>query len=113
MRYCAAIEMSVTSASGQTSRKVVGMAITAMSRGTIAMNDAKTKARMTSAPAPATSTSTRTLTLAPASSPLASARSASNPVTLTRAPRTLAPSSADWACWASFWPGSSPPRGGI
>ena len=108
---CAAIETSVTSASGQTSRNVVGMAIAAMSRGTIAMNDAKTNARMTSAPAPAARTSTRTVTLAPASSPAASARSASKPVTLTGAPPTVAPSSADWACWASFWPGSIPPRG--
>ena len=43
-------ETPVTLASGQTSRKVVGIATSAMSSGTIAMNDAKTKASTSSAP---------------------------------------------------------------
>ena len=47
-------ETSVTVASGQMSRKVVGMATIAMSSGTIAMNDAKTKPRTSRAPTPAT-----------------------------------------------------------
>ena len=45
-------ETSVTLASGQISRKVVGMATSAISSGTIAMNEAKTKARTSSAPQP-------------------------------------------------------------
>ena len=48
-------DTSVTVASGQISRKVVGMATIAISSGTIAMQEAKTKARTSSAPAPATS----------------------------------------------------------
>ena len=46
-------ETSVTLASGQISRKVVGIATSAISSGTIAMNDAKTKARTSSAPSAA------------------------------------------------------------
>ena len=48
-------ETSVTVASGQTSRKVVGIATSAISSGTSAMNDAKTKARTSRAPTPASS----------------------------------------------------------
>jgi hypothetical protein len=91
----------VTSVSGQTSRKVVGIAITAINRGTIAMNEAKTKARTISAPMPATRTSTRALTFSPALSPADSARSASMPVTSIGAPATVTPSSAAWARRAS------------
>jgi hypothetical protein len=95
----------VSAASGQISRKVVGIAIAAMSRGTIAASEAKTKASTTSAPAPATRTSTRTLALAPASPALA--RSASRPVTLIGAPAIVTPSSAAWATRASCLPPSS------
>ncbi len=51
------IETSVTVASGQISRKVVGMATIAISSGTIAIHEAKTKASTSRAPAPATAAS--------------------------------------------------------
>ena len=45
-------DTSVATASGQMSRKVVGIATIAMSSGTIAIHEANTKARTRSAPAP-------------------------------------------------------------
>ena len=67
-------------ASGQISRKVVGIATIAISSGTIAINDAKTNTRTSSAPAPASAASTARLA-PPASSPsAAAARSALRPV---------------------------------
>ena len=48
-------DTSVAVASGQISRKVVGMATIAISSGTIAIQEAKTKASTSRAPPPATS----------------------------------------------------------
>ena len=88
----------MTLASGQTSRKVVGIATAAISIGTIAMNEPKTNASTISAPAPATRTSTRTLTFVLSPWPAAdAARRASRPVTSTGDPPTVTPSSAAWA----------------
>ncbi len=106
-------ETSVTVASGQTRRKVVGIATSAISSGTIAMKDAKTNARTRSAPTPATSASTTTLVPPPVSPSAAAARSASRPVTATGEPATVTPASAAWAVRASAWPGSTPPRAGM
>ncbi len=104
-------ETPVTLASGQTSRKVVGIATSAMSSGTIAMNDAKTKTSTSSAPPAAIAASTARL--APPASPpsAAAARSASRPVTSTGAPATVTPASAACARRASTWPGSMPTAG--
>jgi hypothetical protein len=105
-------DTSVAAASGQTARKVVGMATSAMSIGTIAIHDAKTRARTTSAPPPAIRTSTAMLE--PLSWPpsAAVARSAFRPVTCTGAPPTVTPSTAACAARASAWPGSMPPVAG-
>ena len=65
------------------SRKVVGIATAAISSGTNAMNEPKTKASTISAPAPATRTSSRTLTLVRRRRRPRSARRASRPVTST------------------------------
>ena len=54
-------ETSVALASGQTARKVVGMATMAISSGTSAIHEAKTKASTSSAPPPAISASTARL----------------------------------------------------
>ena len=59
-------ETSVTVASGQTSRNVVGIATSAITSGTSAMNDAKTNARTSSAPTPADEGLDHTLGLRPA-----------------------------------------------
>ena len=95
------IETSVTAASGHTSRKVVGIATAAISSGTIAISELKTKMSTIRAPAPATSTSSSTLTLVSPSPAAEAARSASRPVTSTGDPPTVTPSSAAWACRAS------------
>ena len=93
----------MTLASGQISRKVVGIATAAISSGTIAINEPKTKARTISAPAPAIRTSARTLTLVPSRvASVAAARSASTPVTSTGDPPTVTPASAAWAWRASL-----------
>ena len=65
-------DTSVALASGQISRKVVGMATIAISSGTIAIHEAKTKARTSRAPTPATRPSTARLA-PPAFSPSAAA----------------------------------------
>ena len=106
-------ETSVTVASGQTRRKVVGIATIAISSGTMAMNDAKTNARTTRAPTPARRASTSTLVPPPASPSAAAARSASRPVTATGDPPTVTPASAACALRASAWPGSTPPLAGM
>ena len=106
-------ETSVALASGQTSRKVVGMATSAMSSGTIAIHEAKTKARTSSAPPPAMRASTARLAPPPSPPSAAPARSASRPVTWTGAPPTVMPSSAACAARASAWPGSMPPLAGM
>ena len=106
-------ETSVTVASGQISRNVVGMATSAISSGTIAIHEAKTNARMSSAPRPAISASTARLA-PPSFLPSAeAARRASRPVTRTGAPATVTPARAACAVRASAWPGSTPPRAGI
>ena len=89
------------------------MATSAISSGTIAIHEAKTKARTSSAPPPAISASTARL--APPSLPpsAAAARSASRPVTWTGAPPTVTPSSGGLGRRASAWPGSTPPLAGI
>ena len=67
----------------------------------MAIHDANTKARTSSAPTPAINASTAML--APPAFPLsaAAARSASSPVTRTGAPPTLIPFTAAWAARAS------------
>jgi hypothetical protein len=104
-------ETSVTLASGQISRKVVGMATSAINSGTVAMNDRKTKTRTTSAASAASRVPSRTPVPDPSLSP-AEARSASRPVAVIEDPPTVTPASAACASRASAWPGSTPPRCG-
>ena len=95
-RNCTTTDTWLTSASGQSTRKVVGIAMTAMSRGTSAIREPKTRNSTTSAPTPPRSVSTSTLGPSPPSSPLASA---SMPVIRTGAPATsrLAASARAWS----------------
>jgi hypothetical protein len=79
------------------------MAMTAMSRGTRAISEPKTKNSTTSAPKPPRSTSTSTLGPSPPPSPLVSA---SSPEMRTGAPATSRPSAAAWA-WSSARPAGS------
>ncbi len=80
-------------ATGQISRKVVGIATSAISSGTIAMNERKTKIRTRRAPSAASSVPSRTPVPLLSFSP-AEARSASSPVTSIVDPATVTPASA-------------------
>jgi hypothetical protein len=73
---------------------------TAITIGTTARKEAKTKASTMSAPAPPSSASSRTPGPSPPA-PLSSAR-ASKPVRCTGAPATVAPSSAALAAFSAF-----------
>jgi hypothetical protein len=106
-------DTSVTLASGQTARNVVGMATSAMSIGTTAIQEAKTSARTSSAPPPAMSASTAMLAPLPCAPSAAPARSAFRPVTCTWAPATVTFCTARCAARASAWPGSTPPAAGV
>ena len=108
-------ETSVALASGQTARNVVGIATSAISIGTNAIHEAKTKTRTSSAPPPAISASSshaRARRASPSST--VAARSASRPVTCTGAPPTVTSCDARPAPRAPRpGPGSTPPLAGM
>ena len=90
-RNCTIGDTWVTDVSAHTSRNAVMIEVIAISSGTSARNEAKTKARTAIAPAPPSSASTSTPGPLP---PPLWAWSASKPERWTGAPATVAPFSA-------------------
>jgi hypothetical protein len=100
-------ETSATAVSASSGTNVVMIATKAMSSGTTAVTEPKTKTRTSSAPKPPISASASTP--GPSLPPLSSLN-ASNPVTRTGCPATVRPRSARVAAWAAagFSPQSDP-----